>query len=1563
MKKMFYKVGLLLIGLASTTYAQINTPSGAVVPFGSNPGYGSNGILPANLPTTGTYRKSQDAADAYNEWKANYTEVCSNGIRVKFDEPNRTVSEGIAYGMLLAAYAADKNLFDGLWKYYKANSNGRGVMHWRIDGCSGVSGQNGATDAELDAAWALLIAETQWPTATNPYDYGNEANTLLNAVKQYEIASNGQAINGDGWGFGDPCRNPSYQSPAYYRVFAQTNAANAGTWNSAISGGYALLNNNAHPTTGLVSDWSDPNGVRNTCNPGGLGYAATNGYGYDACRNIWRMAQDVLWNGPTTASSASSILNKVTTWMNGKGASNVGGPLNQDGSNYSGWARNATFVSTFALAPMATSNQVLLNDMYSQVKNTKDPIKNSTLSGYFGNTLRCVSLFMLTGNFWKYGTTSEKEINIRVGTADVLHNATYDFQNTQTTAGGNANGKTVTFTAENLGFTALTLGPAPVVAVTGTDAALFTVTQPTNTSLALGATTTFTVNFKPTTNGLKTCTLTVKSNDADETTYTIYLQGTGTATATSGRIVVRDTTNLVANNGAAIDMGTFTNGQKGYKVFKISNTGDGPLNITAATFSSTAFTAIDPLSYTTPLIIPVNGTRLITVGYSSAAASTNVAGSVTFSTDDPNNASFKINLTASSAACSVNSQILWDFDGIRTVVQPWAPKSYWATNTANPVKNAANPSPTVATFVRKAIGDYDIIRLYNCGSSTSTTVWPPSLTTFPANSNFPTLQMLVYSPAAGIQITVAPQKPGTAKDVWEPLKADYSSNITRTTTKAKQWELITFDLGTVIAGNLAADFKALDIQIDPTRQYAAGKDSLSRTFYIDRISYGPNPCIADSVSGVLNDFDNHVNTSLEYNVAAFSQVANPVADVNNGSANVGKFVKAAAAAEFSDGLPFVGCNNKINLKTKKYVSMLVYAPVAGRTIQVSAKVPDGADADTYADDAASSTQKVTVANAWKRLYFDLSAVSAANLSKVFQLQIFIDPTAAPVAGTYYIDDIRLEDALPCTNGILTTGVLNDFDANRFVDLAFAPTGTYNDVAANPSTIGNTSAGVAQFVRAADGSATTAGIQPDILRYKACGPTFEFAKGRSVITTQVYAPTAGTEVILSLKNAADVEVAQKYVKMKAANAWETLSFDFSDIIGNTTVAAIDLILDPNNTNTATAAARTYYVDNIRYSELPEISLKRTATNANIANGDTLDFGAIAVGDSVVVDVTILNNGGSNLVLAGNGASALKFLGADSVNFQKVVTPQFSTTISSASAVGFTVKFKPAGGGKKISSIQITNNDGDETPYYINLKGVATCPTIDAPTVAAPQLAYCSGATAAALSATATGNNVLYWYTVPTNGTSSATAPVPSTATAGLTTYYVSQGLNGCESARSSIAVSVTARPTVVVSADQPQVEGPNASVTVTASEPGTWSQVAGPVTTGITYTPSETAAAVTIGGLKQIGTYTFKYTIAAGTVCPAVSDEVALVVTQVTSSSDQLLGTAVNIYPNPAADKLNIEANGLNEVSITVTDVYGKVLFSGNQNTAEVSMTEKAAGMYIVQVKSGNNVLTKTVFKK
>lgn len=80
-------------------------------------------------------------------------------------------------------------------------------------------------------------------------------------------------------------------------------------------------------------------------------------------------------------------------------------------------------------------------------------------------------------------------------------------------------------------------------------------------------------------------------------------------------------------------------------------------------------------------------------------------------------------------------------------------------------------------------------------------------------------------------------------------------------------------------------------------------------------------------------------------------------------------------------------------------------------------------------------------------------------------------------------------------------------------------------------------------------------------------------------------------------------------------------------------------------------------------------------------------------------------------------------------------------------------------------------------------------------------YCQGDLASRLTATLTGNGVsLKWYTLPTGGVASTTAPSPTTTVAGVKKYWVSQvDAGGVESERVQITVTINARPTEVLSA--------------------------------------------------------------------------------------------------------------------------------------------------------------------
>jgi endo-1,4-beta-D-glucanase Y len=352
--------------------------------------------FPANVIFTNglmaSTKNSQDAKTNYDIWKTNFVEACSNGrYRVKFDNSAETVSEGIGYGMLLAVYSADKTLFDGLWLYYKDNVNANGVMNWKINGCSGINGANGATDAELDAAFALIVADFQW-ASTGSVNYKNDAKTLIAAIKNHEVEANTFVLKpGDQFG-GSQITNPSYFSPAYYRTFG-TFTNDVSFWNSVAAKSYAIINSNLtvnNAVGGLVSDWCTATGAYSNEASGYKNAGKT--YNYDAVRTPWRIAVDYLWYGTADAKAYAKKSSDFVR-VNLGGSANVKDGYNQNGTVIGQW-HNAPFVGAFACAAMAGENQIHLDASYNDLKSINEP------NNYFNHTLKTLYSFLLTGNFY-----------------------------------------------------------------------------------------------------------------------------------------------------------------------------------------------------------------------------------------------------------------------------------------------------------------------------------------------------------------------------------------------------------------------------------------------------------------------------------------------------------------------------------------------------------------------------------------------------------------------------------------------------------------------------------------------------------------------------------------------------------------------------------------------------------------------------------------------------------------------------------------------------------------------------------------------------------------------------------------------------------------------------------------------------------------------------------------------------------------------------------------------------------------------------------------------------------
>ena len=222
---------------------------------------------------------------------------------------------------------------------------------------------------------------------------------------------------------------------------------------------------------------------------------------------------------------------------------------------------------------------------------------------------------------------------------------------------------------------------------------------------------------------------------------------------------------------------------------------------------------------------------------------------------------------------------------------------------------------------------------------------------------------------------------------------------------------------------------------------------------------------------------------------------------------------------------------------------------------------------------------------------------------------------------------------------------------------------------------------------------------------------------------------------------------------------------------------------------------------------------------------------------------------------------------------------------------------------------------------------TCPSAPAaPTVTSP-LSYCTNVIAPALAASGTN---LEWYTVPTGGVASTTAPVPATNMAGNTNYYVSQTVGGCESSRATIAVSVITNNTTAPTATSPVVYCQNATATAlvasgtalrwyTTASGGTASTTAPTPVTAVVGVPSATFYVTqTTGGCEGPRTaiaVNINPTPAAPTVVSPVNYNQNATATPLTASGSNLKcyvgasgGTASTTAPTPSTATLGNPAS-------------------------------------------------------
>ncbi len=321
---------------------------------------------------------------AYNEWKGDYLThegvKAEDQIRVKRPEDgNDTVSEGTAYGMIMAVSLRDKMFFSGLYNYAKSHYNQNGLMSWRILPDGQIPDQNSATDADLDMAYSLVMAARVWK------EYKVEARVQIEKIKSFEIEPGTFVLKpGDGWG-GSEAVNPSYFSPAYYQIFREYTLDPF--WDQVAQKSREILDR-VNEKTVLPPNWCTAEGGAET-EP----EMSEDSYQfkYEAIRVAFRQAMAVLWldNKTPAAAHALSQLKRINSFFEKISPEEIVSGYDESGKPV-GIVHEASFVGAAAIASIVSQNQNYRSEIFSELTRLRR-------GGYYNDSLRALALLLLSG--------------------------------------------------------------------------------------------------------------------------------------------------------------------------------------------------------------------------------------------------------------------------------------------------------------------------------------------------------------------------------------------------------------------------------------------------------------------------------------------------------------------------------------------------------------------------------------------------------------------------------------------------------------------------------------------------------------------------------------------------------------------------------------------------------------------------------------------------------------------------------------------------------------------------------------------------------------------------------------------------------------------------------------------------------------------------------------------------------------------------------------------------------------------------------------------------------------
>lgn len=365
-----------------------------------------------------------------------------------------------------------------------------------------------------------------------------------------------------------------------------------------------------------------------------------------------------------------------------------------------------------------------------------------------------------------------------------------------------------------------------------------------------------------------------------------------------------------------------------------------------------------------------------------------------------------------------------------------------------------------------------------------------------------------------------------------------SIEMTRNIANINTWVEYVFDFSFVSG---VTDMDKIILFFDP------GVTNSGDTYLFDNlIAFPAGPCAGTTPDPlILDDFECQRNATYGAGLFDIEVVTNPDQSGINTSTGVAEYLDP----EDQFSALVIDYNDPIDLASLNTYKLKVWAPVAG---DVLLKLEGGASPP------AEVFVPITVTNQWVEVSADFSDQANANHKR---LAIFMNAgvTAGPNE-IYYLDDIVREETPIGT-------VLEDFDPTKLfwepLGGNTAVHGTFS-VFVNPDATGiNISPNVGEYMKGSSNLSTLSGTLPAALDLSV----------DPQINIQVWPPTGAVELTMQLNSPTQGNQSIT-VPFTGSQAWETLSFDFSNFSSITDFNNINLIFDPG-----APGAGSYYFDNL------------------------------------------------------------------------------------------------------------------------------------------------------------------------------------------------------------------------------------------------------------------------------------------------------------------------------------------------------------------------------------------------